>query len=64
MRANEKATYVNCPLKPRILAALRAQASANGRPAGREGAEIITRAMERRLARRLARVQAAKEDRE
>lgn len=45
MRKNENAVYVNCPLPVRIARELRAQAMRNGRPAGREGALIITKAI-------------------
>lgn len=54
MRKNENAVYINCPVQPRIAAELRSSAVRNGRPAGREGAYIITREIQRRIARRRA----------
>ena len=48
-----KEVYLNIPLAPEIKRELAAQASANARSAGREGALIIDKAMRRRIARRL-----------
>jgi hypothetical protein len=47
-----KETYLNVPLPPEIRRELCAQAAANARSVGREGALIITKSMRRRIARR------------
>ena len=39
--------YVNMPLKPEVKSALKERAAANGRPAGREAAAIVTKSVMR-----------------
>ena len=48
-----KESYMSIPLLPEIRRELTAQAAANARSAGREGALIIDKAMRRRIAKRL-----------
>lgn len=45
--------YVNMPLKPEVKSALQERAAANGRPAGREAAAIVTKSVMRGTNKRI-----------